>query len=211
MNKEQIQVIYDDRERANELLQQLASNNGVNIVKKRLPLGDYQIGEWLIERKTLADLVQSLCDGRLFSQVYRLAQSPLKAALLIEGSSRDIETYRINREAIIGAICSITVNFDIPILRSLSQVESANILYYCASQMKRRDTKLSLRNRKPKRKKNRQLYLLQGLPQVGPKLAQKLLNHFNDIEAVFTASEEQLIEVEGLGKTRARKIRELLS
>lgn len=98
--------------------------------KKRLKLGDYQLKDWIIERKTLPDLVQSLCDGRLFSQVARLAQSPNHTALLIEGCTQDIAYHQIRREALIGAMCSITINFHIPILRSLSQTETAKILYF---------------------------------------------------------------------------------
>lgn len=119
--------------------------------------------------------------------------------------------YQIRREALIGALCSISINFHIPILRSLSQTETAKILYFCATQLNRRENELTLTGRKPKRKKNQQLFILQSLPEVGPKLASRLLYHFKNIEAVFTAPEEALIRVEGIGKEKARKIREALT
>jgi ERCC4-type nuclease len=68
-----------------------------------------------------------------------------------------------------------------------------------------------INGRKPKRQKNRQLFILQSLPQVGPKLAKRLLTHFDSIEAVFTASEKELIKVEGIGQEKALKIREILT
>ena len=131
--------------------------------------------------------------------------------MLIEGSSHDIATYDITREALIGAICSISLNFNMPIIRSLSQAESAKILYFCATQLNSRETGVIPNGRKPKRQKNRQLFILQSLPQVGPKLAKRLLSHFDSIESIFTASEEELIKVEGIGQEKALKIREILT
>ncbi|NRB23636.1 ERCC4 domain-containing protein [Shewanella sp.] len=211
MNNPLIEIAYDDREHADLLLAQLSLHDNVYLVKKRLTLGDYQIGNWLIERKTLPDLVVSLCDGRLFSQVERLSACDHNTALLIEGSSRDIASYDITREALIGALCSISINFNMPILRSLSQAESAKILYFCAKQLHGRETDLIHNGRKPKRKKNRQLFILQSLPQVGPKLAKRLLNHFDNIEAIFTASAEELCKIEGIGQQKSRKIRDILT
>lgn len=204
-------LYYDDREHADTIIHELSSYQDVSLIKKRLTLGDYQCNDWLIERKTLADLVHSLCDGRLFSQVARLAASSQHTALLIEGCTQDIANYQIHREALIGAICAISINFHIPILRSLSQLETAKILYFCITQLHRNDTDLQLTGRKPKRRKNRQLFILQSLPDVGPKLASRLLYHFNNVEAVFTASETALMQVEGIGKQKAKKIREILT
>jgi DNA excision repair protein ERCC-4 len=146
-------LYYDDRGHADTLIHELSRYQDVSLVKKRLTLGDYQCHDWLIERKTLADLVHSLCDGRLFSQVARLAASSHHTALLIEGCAQDIANYQIHREALMGAICAITLNFHIPILRSLSQRETAKVLYFCITQLYRNDTDLQLTGRKPKRKK----------------------------------------------------------
>lgn len=211
MNKTSIEIVYDDREHAETLLEQLSLHTEIHLVKKRLTLGDYQINNWLIERKTLPDLIISLCDGRLFSQVSRLSKSANNTALLIEGSSQDIAAYAITREAIIGALCSISITFNMPILRSLSQTESAKILYFCATQLNSRQTGAISNGRKPKRRKSRQLFILQSLPQVGPKLAKRLLIHFESIEAIFTAPEKELLKVEGIGLEKARRIREILT
>ncbi|MBW8185713.1 ERCC4 domain-containing protein [Shewanella nanhaiensis] len=211
MNSPLIEIVYDDREHADLLLEELTLHTDARLTKKRLTLGDYQINNWLIERKTLPELVVSLCSGQLFSQISRLSECDFNTALLIEGSSQDIATYDITREALIGAICSISINFNMPILRSLSQTESAKILYFCATQLNNRETGVISTGRKPKRQKNRQLFILQSLPQVGPKLAKRLLSHFDSIEAIFTAPVEELIKVEGIGQEKARTIREILT
>ncbi|WP_077753491.1 ERCC4 domain-containing protein [Shewanella psychrophila] len=84
MNKPLIEIAYDDREHAEILLKQLTLHTDVHLIRKRLKLGDYQINNWLIERKTLPDLALSLCNGRLFSQIYRLSKSSSNTALITD-------------------------------------------------------------------------------------------------------------------------------
>jgi DNA excision repair protein ERCC-4 len=54
------------------------------------------------------------------------------------------------------------------------------------------------------------LYLLQGLPQVGPMLAKRLIEHFGSVSKIINASTEELMEVEGIGTSIAAKIRDVL-
>ena len=64
---------------------------------------------------------------------------------------------------------------------------------------------------RPKRLKSKQLYLLQGLPQVGPMLAKRLIKHFRSVANVMNASIKELSEVEGIGEISAKRIREVLN
>lgn len=52
------------------------------------------------------------------------------------------------------------------------------------------------------------LYVLQGLPGIGPALAQRLLARFGSVERVITADEAALMQVRGIGRTTAMRIRE---
>jgi ERCC4-type nuclease len=54
------------------------------------------------------------------------------------------------------------------------------------------------RQAKAKRKKSRQLRILQSLPGVGPDRAKRLLEHFGTVRACFGASTEEIMEVEGM-------------
>ena len=66
-------------------------------------------------------------------------------------------------------------------------------------------------DRKPKRPAGRKLYMLQGLPGVGPELAHRLLQQFGSIERVITASEDALMQVRGVGAKKAAQIRQLVA
>lgn len=64
---------------------------------------------------------------------------------------------------------------------------------------------------RPKGKRRMQLYILQGLPGVGPVRAKQLLENFGSVEAVFSAHQDNIANVDGIGKNTARKIRWAIS
>ena len=67
--REILHIGIDDRERNKDLLAVLRGIEDVELVSRRLEIGDFEIeGSVLIERKTAADFATSLVDGRLFSQ-----------------------------------------------------------------------------------------------------------------------------------------------
>jgi Fanconi anemia group M protein len=51
-----------------------------------------------------------------------------------------------------------------------------------------------------------QEFLVAGLPHINTKLSRRLLQHFGSVKKVFSAKEEQLMRVDGIGKEKARKI-----
>lgn len=64
--------------------------------------------------------------------------------------------------------------------------------------------------RKPKRLTSRRLFLLQGLPGVGPAIARRLLCQYGSVESVIAADEAALTAVRGLGPYKAARIREVV-
>ena len=53
------------------------------------------------------------------------------------------------------------------------------------------------------------MYILQGLPQVGPKLANRLIKHFNSVAKVMNAPAQVLVQVDGTNEAKeARKAKE---
>ncbi len=57
----------------------------------------------------------------------------------------------------------------------------------------------------------RKLYMLQGLPGVGPALANRLLLEFGSVERVITADRGMLVRVRGIGPKKAQRIRNVVS
>jgi ERCC4-type nuclease len=68
-------IAIDDRERGSGVVEALRNHPNVELIVRRLALGDYLIARTLVvERKTLSDFALSVVDGRLFTQASRLAR-----------------------------------------------------------------------------------------------------------------------------------------
>jgi len=206
-----LQVTVDHSERRSALLDAVRRTGAFQVRMARLTTGDYLIGnDVLIERKSVADLAASLVDGRLFPQVARLAHSGYRPLLLIEGSATT-SIPDVHPHSLEGALVSIAAMWRVPVLHSSDAEESARMLHFLADQVRGPHARVLRRfDRKPKRLASRKLFLLQGLPGVGPALAQRLLDHFGTIERVFTADASALGEVRGVGPKKAARIRELV-
>lgn len=94
------EIIVDHRESKSGVCEYLSALADVRLRWENLSTGDYiveQLG--IFERKTASDFAASLIDQRLFSQAKRLADLPLRAAFIIEGSSSEWGNLRVRREA----------------------------------------------------------------------------------------------------------------
>jgi ERCC4-type nuclease len=204
-----ISIIADDRERNAEVIQFLTEMINVSVNVNRLVVGDYLVDNRLLfERKALQDFASSLIDGRLFRQMTRLAGSKHKGVLILEGTGKDISKTGVRREALQGALITISLVLGIPILRSRSPSESAHLILYAAQQINYfARGGLPRWGSRPKGKRKRQLFILQGLPGVGSERAARLLAKFGSVQAVVSASWEELQTVEGIGKHIAEQIK----
>lgn len=201
-----ITILADYREKLSGIPDLLLSL-GIETSVCQLRAGDYLINERiLVERKTKDDFVSSLIQNRLFSQCSALKRNSYHHFLLIiEGNPYNTD-HDISREAVKGALLSISLSWQIPIVYTKNAEETAQLLVMAARQYLQDKLPLLRKGYKPKRNRKRQLYFLQGLPLIGPKNANELLEHFGTIENIMKATEKELIKVHGIGKERAMKI-----
>jgi DNA excision repair protein ERCC-4 len=213
-NYQIVEVVVDDRERPSGIVAELEKADRAVVKIEHLSVGDYCVdGAVLIERKTAADFAQSLIDGRLFSQAGRISSSALRPAYIIEGTSAEWARLGVSREALQGALVTLMLIFDVPVFRSSDPAESARLILYLGSQLVRlRDPGYApYRQAKAKRKKTRQLRILQSLPGIGADRAKKLLERFGTVRACFTASHADLLSVEGIGSKTAAAIDQVIN
>jgi len=211
----QMQVFLDDREDPllGDVLRRVA---GFEVSVRRLTVGDFLLeGRLVVERKTLLDFAQSLVNDRLFLQAERLVAwaggHALVPAFLLEGTANDLRESAISREALQGAIVTLGIVMRIAILRSGNMEETAKILGFAARQAMAPASQLAYpRGRRPKRKRRKQLHILQSLPGIGPKKAEALLDHFGTIEKVINADQADLANHPAIGLNTAQKIQNVL-
>lgn len=207
------EIIADDRETPSGILEYLRAFSEVRLRVEHLLTGDYIVDNTVVfERKAAADFAASLIDGRLFCQAKRLADQGLRAAIIIEGSASDWNKLDVRREALQGALLTLSLVFDLPVFRSRDRNETSHLLVYAGRQFVRlRHGHSSVcRVYKAKRKRTRQIHLLATLPGVGGDRAKRLLDHFGSIYACLTASLTELQKVPTIGPKTAEAIRDLV-
>jgi DNA excision repair protein ERCC-4 len=205
-----LRITVDYRERASGLLE-LIREQDVFVEVKPLPFGDYIINDSItIERKTARDLLISLVDGRLFGQMSNLKNHCFHPILLVEGNPLKTEL-DFDEKAIKGALISIQTIWYVPVIYSKGKEDTKDIILMIGRQEETCVDVVPLRGGyRPKRLKSRQLYILQGLPKVGPTVAKRLLERFRSVSNATNATVEDLLQVEGIGRITAEKIREVL-
>lgn len=204
-----VDVQVDDRESAGPVVDLLNQSVDFDVAVTRLKLGDYLVdGKFLFERKTLPDLVISIISGRLFTQALRLAATSLRPAIILEGTSQDLAESGMSWESIQGALVTVTLFCGIPLLRTRTPVETVRTMLYAAHQGQAYATdSLARHGYRPRGKRARQLFILQGLPGIGPERARRLLARFGSVTAVINSAAAELGSVPGIGKRTAEKLR----
>ena len=183
-------IIVDVHEK-NSLVPSYLAEKGTELDFKSLKIGDYLINKIVIERKTFSDLIGSMISKRLIQQLKNLNQtkSPL---LIIEGKHKLPEHSSVNPNSYRGLIISVLTQYQIPIIYTKDERETATYLILLAKQQLKPIQEISLHSRIPKTKKEQQKYLLESFPTIGPKAAENLLKHFKTPLAAFNASEDEL-------------------
>lgn len=204
-----IPVVVDDREPMSGVVGRLRERPDVAVSVRRLAAGDYLVdGRLLAERKTLTDFGLSIRDGRLFRQAQRLRGCGVeRVCVVLEGTSWCLPEIGLSRAALQGALISVTLCFGLPLLRSQSPAETAELLLIAAKQL-RFPSARHLKRRVSRRDslERSQNLLLQSVPDVGPAKAAALLREFGSPAGVVAASVGELRRVRGIGPLAAERL-----
>lgn len=203
-------LLVDSAESSSQIDKHLVSL-GIAIEKARLDVGDFQLdGQIVIERKRADDFINSLLDGRMFSQAAMMAATGMRPVYLIEGDIRALQS-SVNPEALAGAQSALMVFYNASTVFTGDQMGSARLIGRMFLHLTQGlGYEVPLRVKKPKDPSVLAQYLVEGLPGVGPETARKLLKHFGSAKAVFGATEADLLTVDGMGKKGAQKLLEAL-
>lgn len=204
-------IIVDNREQNSEVVEKLLEL-GVEVKFTQLQVADYVLSDRVaVERKTVRDFASSIMDGRLFSQARELKEQYQVPILLIEGEGL-YEQPGISKNALLGAISSLAIDFCLPIIQVRDAEETSRLFYLIVlrEQTKERRMPRVREGRKPISLYEMQVYLLSGLPFVERTTAERLLSKFKTPAAVFNATEKDLMQIDGIGEKKARAIKEVV-
>jgi ERCC4-related helicase/ERCC4-type nuclease len=209
-----VEVVVDQRELDSAIAKDLSTRDGLVTRLETLAVGDYVLSDRVaVERKSAADFVDSMLDAdrSMFEQVGELSRAYARPVMVVEGTNlygqRDIDP-----NAIRGALASLAVDFDVSVLRTEDESDTTELLETIAKrEQETRDREVSVHGEKTtKTRAEQQEYVVSSIADIGPVTARTLLEHFGTVEAVMTAPEDDLLEVEGVGPVTAERIREVV-
>jgi DNA excision repair protein ERCC-4 len=208
---ENIRIIVDERERKSGI-PDLLKAVGMGVEMKTLPIGDYIVApETIVERKSIKDLMASVFDGRLYDQCNRLKENFEHPIVLVEGNVDEIEEITDNPLVFYGALSRVTLEFKIPIIHTPSASHTAKLLVALCSKKDGPTGPYLKKIKKSSNLETQQLSTLCSLPGIGEKFAVRMLEKFGTPLKVFSATTSELAKVEGLGESRAKKIKNMLT
>jgi Fanconi anemia group M protein len=209
-----VEVVVDQRELDSSIAKDLSTRDGLVTRLETLAVGDYVLSDRVaVERKSAADFVDSMLDSdrSMFEQVGELSRAYARPVMVVEGTNlygqRDIDP-----NAIRGALASLAVDFDVSVLRTEGEEDTTELLATIAKrEQETRDREVSVHGEKTtKTRAEQQEYVVSSIADIGPVTARSLLEHFGTVEAVMTAREDDLLEVDGVGPVTAERIREVV-
>jgi Fanconi anemia group M protein len=209
-----VEIVVDQRELDSSIAKALSTRDGLVTRLETLAVGDYVLSDRVaVERKSAADFVDSMLDAdrSLFEQVGELSRAYARPVMVVEGTNlygqRDIDP-----NAIRGALASLAVDFDVSVLRTEGETDTTELLATIAKrEQETRDREVSVHGEKTtKTRGEQQEYVVSAIADIGPVTARTLLEHFGSVEAVMTAPEDDLLDVDGVGPVTAERIREVV-
>tara|TARA_Y100000310_G_scaffold294100_2_gene324306 strand:+ start:3852 stop:4556 length:705 start_codon:yes stop_codon:yes gene_type:complete len=204
-------IIIDTREKQSLIASYLLQKNA-NIKFEKLEIADYIIQDIGIERKTFSDFLNSMINKHLLHQLREIKKYP-KHFLIIEGFNYNYhpEQTKIHENAIRGMFLSTILNFQVPIIFTQDEEDTANFLILLAKKQEKTKLLPSIRPTKSAQTlKQQKQFILEGFPGIGPTIAKQLLENFNSLEEIFTASKEQLKTITKLTEDKIEKFKQLL-
>jgi len=182
---------------------------GARVNKTSLSVGDFVCSDRVVvERKEHSDFIGSIIDGRIFEQSQRMKAEFEKPIFIIEGSSNR----NISVNALKAAVATLATNFGASLISTKNPKDTALTIFWLAKKEQQGAGRgISIKvGKKAKDERKLQEQIVCGLPGVSTVICKRLLEHFGSIEDVFSATEEDLREVEGIGKKLAKRIRKIL-
>jgi len=211
---EETEIVVDQRELDAAIAKDLSKREGVRTRLETLAVGDYVLSDRVaVERKSVADFLDTLLGGdrSLFEQIGDLARAYARPVLIIEGEGL-YEERNVHPGAIRGALASLAVDFDVSVLQTRDEDDTAELLLTIAErEQTERERTVSVHGEKSaKTLAEQQEYVVSSIADIGPVTAQSLLKEFGTVEAVMTARKDDLTEVSGIGEVTAERIREVI-
>lgn len=206
-------IVVDDREKRSGNITSLKRRR-CDVKVEHLDVGDYIVGDTVIERKEGSDFIQSIRDKRIWSQAKNLKQADYPIiAVIDENIWKTIYFTRSNwmHKSYFGALTKLTTSYGITVLMFPSDDDFLRYVKRLEKQQgkKKSGTRPAPLTRKPTSLKVRMENNLCTAKGISVKTAKKILKHFGSVKKVANASVKQLTKIDGIGNSKAKSVNRL--
>jgi Fanconi anemia group M protein len=153
--------------------------------------------------------IRGIGDESLMPSMMRLKQQFQRPVLVVQGPPEGKGDATVN-SAVFDALSAMLSGLQMPMLSTGGPAETATAI---ESLRRQEDEKVGRPGRAVQTTldtSRRQLFLVQGLPNVSATLAQRLLTRFGSVERMADASTDELMQVDGIGRVIAEGIHTIL-
>jgi Fanconi anemia group M protein len=159
--------------------------------------------------RSVDEFLDGISDGSIFSTLAKLKHEYLHPILIVQGAPEG-EGNQAGNAAVYDALSSVLADYHMPILSTNSPTETASAIRALHRQEQAKEARDKKAVQTTLDVSSRQMFLVQGLPNVSATLAQRLLKRFGSVKGIADANVEELMEVEGIGKVIAEGIHQVL-
>ena len=158
---------------------------------------------------TVDQFIRGISDGSILATLGKLKHEYLHPILIVQGAAQG-EGSQAGNAAVYDALSSVLAEYHVSVLSTGNAEETATMI---GSLHKQEEAKQAGRG-KPLQTTldpaSRQMFMVQGLPNVSATLAQRLLKRFGSVKGIADADVEELMQVEGIGRVIAEGIHTVL-
>ncbi len=210
-NQKPVLILADHREKNNTIVKELIAQN-ITVRTTQLERADYVLsGNVGVELKKVPDFVNSILDGRLLEQLLELKKGFPKVLLIVEGTENIYAQRNIHPNAIRGMMATIAVDFHIPLMFTRDPQDTASLLALIATREQDKSHDFASLDKKGHTQQEQMERFIASLPNIGLQTAKKLLDHFNSINHILTATETELTNIEGIGPKTSKQLKDFIT
>jgi len=160
--------------------------------------------------RSVDDFIKGISDGSVFSTLAKLKHEYLHPILIVQGAPPEIDGAQAGNAAVYDALSSVLAEYHIPTLSTTTPSDTAAAIRSLFKQEGARGGSGKRSTQTTLDVSSRQMFLVQGLPNVSATLAQRLLERFGSVKGIADADVEELMRVDGIGRVIAEGIHEVL-
>ncbi|MEM2168134.1 MAG: ERCC4 domain-containing protein [Candidatus Bathyarchaeia archaeon] len=207
-----VKLVVDSREKVGGKVANYFKAKGYEVSVEKLEAGDYWIlgaENYAVERKSASDLAKSLVEVRLWDEVKKLKEVENAKPVFIFEHGRLYG--KVQLPVVLGALASIALDFEVPVLSSTSLSQTILILErLCVRAIGKGPSRPPTFKPRAETYEEKALRVLSSLPMVSAVRAKKLLERFGTVKNVVNATVEELTQTEGIGEKIAEEIKKVV-